>query len=482
MPSTVALLSLLLYLSPLPQFALGDFVYASFNETLGLSFNGDAATTACEVGIDLISVAGFPNINGERTNNWGEVQGNADAFETTTLTQQGERSNMQSTTEIRTTPFPDSDETKGLDINSFGAVDDYSPSKTGRCPLRLRLTPSTPSKRGSVFRTEPISVINGFDVTFSIQMSDPSRTCTTHVDPSFGLRHHESCSVAGGDGLAFVVHNDKSLRDAALGLAGQGLGYSGINNALAVELDAWTNPPLTGGFAGPDAYFDDVFEDHVSVHSGGPTASVDTGSRTALGAARVKRFSDGKIHVVRIRYLPYLETEYFPYMTASNNLVPYIKDAGESRRIGTLVVYMDDGIVDDVPLLALPLNLGSLLSTDSLGRAYVGFTASTGRRWAKHDVLSWAFCSKGDCNVEAVQAAAGHALDYGQADGIFRARHPIRRPGTGYGKSNEGVELPLQQEWKDSTPWGEEPSRTASGFKHTLSPNAGLSVPPATPF
>lgn len=37
------------------------------------------------------------------------------------------------------------------------------------------------------------------------------------------------------------------------------------------------------------------------------------------------------------------------------------QDNGEGRRLGTLVVWLDDGIATDEPLLAVPINLSVLL-------------------------------------------------------------------------------------------------------------------------
>ena len=79
-------------------------------------------------------------------------------------------------------------------------------------------------------------------------------------------------------------------------------------------------------------------------------------------------------------------------MTANDNLVQYLKDNGEGRRLGTLAIFVDQGIVEDRPLLAIPVNLGLVLDLHD-GLAYAGFTASTGRKWQKHDILNFNFWS-----------------------------------------------------------------------------------------
>lgn len=39
----------------------------------------------------------------------------------------------------------------------------------------------------------------------------------------------------------------------------------------------------------------------------------------------------------------------------------YLKDNDESRRLGTFLVFVDEGIAKDEPLLAVPINLSVLL-------------------------------------------------------------------------------------------------------------------------
>jgi hypothetical protein len=110
-------------------------------------------------------------------------------------------------------------------------------------------------------------------------MTDLTRSCATVRDRSFSTMHHkvwrarvraasrvvvprahthtcaraarQSCMVHGADGFAFVLHGD-SNETRTLGEGGEGMGYAGIRNAIAVEFDTWYNPD-----AG------DLFVDHV---------------------------------------------------------------------------------------------------------------------------------------------------------------------------------------------------------------------------
>lgn len=171
---------------------------------------------------------------------------------------------------------------------------------------------------------------------------------------------------------------------------GEHLGYGGIFNSLAVEFDTWTNVDTQQS--------DDVFQDHISIHSGGPSSPNSSNRSTSLGFWRPYDIADGKVHAAKVQYLPYVETRYFELMTANENLIPYLKDNGEGRRLGTLAVFVDQGIKEDRPLLAIPVNLSLLLNLpDSL--AYVGFTASTGRKWQKNEVHRWEWCDSKRCQV-----------------------------------------------------------------------------------
>lgn len=244
-------------------------------------------------------------------------------------------------------------------------------------------------------------VLRGFETTFSWQISDHSVECTEHVDRTFSLKHHKSCAVHGGDGFAFVIHGDPA-DSSALGGDGENLGYGGLLNSLAIEFDTWTNVGTQQS--------DDIFQDHISIHSGGPMLPNSSNETTSLGYWRPYDIADGKVRRAKIQYLPYVESRYFELMTATDNLIPYLKDNGEGRRLGTLAIFVDQGIIEDRPLLAIPLNLSILLNLPQ-SLAYVGFTASTGRKWEKHDILNWSWCHSAGCHGDQIQQLQDESED-----------------------------------------------------------------------
>jgi len=351
----------------------GEFIYKDFNTTTGLVLNGVADFVDC-LEAELNDDDGDSSIHRADDNN------NNDDGKASTLHHHGYTAtkDLLTTTE---TVGNNNNSSNYIDIHEgvFGHRDVYeTDDNIVDCSERLRLTSSHPSQAASVWYESRVPVLRGFETNFKWQVTDPSIECTDHVDKAFSNNLHRSCRTLGGDGFAFVIHDDPA-DSSALGGDGEQLGYGGITNSIAVEFDTWTNSDS-----------DDVFQDHISIHSAGPLLPNSSNQSTSLGYWRPYDVADGKVHEAKIQYLPYVEDRYYELMTANANLIPYLKDNGEGRQMGTLAVFVDQGIIEDRPLLAIPINLSLLLDLpDSL--AYVGLTASTGRKWQKHDILSWSF-------------------------------------------------------------------------------------------
>jgi hypothetical protein len=375
----------------LPPLASADFTYPDFAEASGLRYNGDATTSSCDDGLPYAYNAAHgvddPSDEGSQV---------PVVEEGTSVVEEHTHSTHTDEDAARTPRF----------LAGFPHRDGQgkSPDPSG-CPLRLRLTPARPYKRGSVMRLEAAPVLNGFETGFSFQITDPSQACTLVKDASFGILSHRTCTIRGGDGLAFVLHNDPNA-SAALGVGGSGIGYAGIRNALVVEFDTLYNGGLGSGEVdlavglqdaasggGGDA---DLVEDHValqaSVRAG---AAVVQGVASRLAVPRATSLGDGRVHTVRVVYWPYLKFDLVPSFTASTLSPVFLKDGGDERRVGTLAVYVDD-MRETNPLIATPLNLNTLLQLRE-NQAVVGFTAATGSAWQKHDVTEWYFCEQPDC-------------------------------------------------------------------------------------
>jgi hypothetical protein len=330
------------------------------------------------------------------------------------------------------------------------------------CPVRVRLTPSNPSKRGAMWYREEVAVYDGFETYFTYQISDHSKECTIHRDQYFSQFHHRTCSVRGADGFAFVIHYDEDGTEDAIGGYGGNLGYGGMRNSLAIAFDMWQNPG-----------FDLIGEDHVSFQSRGQEPN-DPFEPGLLGLPRSTPIADGVVHTAKIKYFNNLRPEYLDYIVASDTLMPYLLDNGEQKRIGTLVVFVDDGIASDTPLMAMPINLSLLIKLPA-DKAFVGFTSATGRFFAKQDILSWYWCDESPCNP-----VLKSDFDYHHKNLKTTAQKQSYGPGEGFGGGDARDGFPTINQSPDTTPWEAEKTYFANNEPVGLSADATLQVPDAT--
>jgi hypothetical protein len=355
------------------------FVYPDFNVTTGLSFNGNASVSSC-------GESGTSNPN--PAYGYNPSHGVVSTYSERGLVREGVEGFERST--MLTDPGTDGaalDETRaGFGHRDAASAGGYAAAPRGECPARLRLTGSAPQRSGSVWRAARAQVLQGFTTTFSFQITDLSRDCRVVRDNRFSTNRYESCSVHGGDGFAFVLHDDPAA-ELALGAGGSQLGFGGLVNGLAVEFDAWYNPELG-----------DLFEDHVTAFAS--VGALSAGAAQALHTPVPLRLADGAVHSARVTYLPFFDNDLAHKMQASSSALQFARDNGEGYRLGTLVVYVDDMTL---PVVAVPINLSTLITVPG-GYAVAGFTAATGRSWASHDVLSWRFCetpSAEECEGQA---------------------------------------------------------------------------------
>jgi len=240
----------------------------------------------------------------------------------------------------------------------------------------LRLTPSNPGVVGSAWYSTKQSIVGGFRTDFTFRI-------TVDLDPTFPgpckwVDHAPtSCSRRGGDGFAFVVQNHCSR---ALGGGGGGVGYSGIQNGIAVEFDTWF-----------DADLRDPYENHIAVLTRGRD-QIRSEHGSHLGVSLdIPDLANGERHDARIEYVPYLASESTGHSSfqAAPHLAKlvYPSASGQMQGLGSLRVYVDDMIN---PVLIVPVNVADFLDLDE-GTAWAGFTSSTGVSFQNHDVLSWAF-------------------------------------------------------------------------------------------
>jgi Bacterial lectin/IPT/TIG domain len=273
---------------------------------------------------------------------------------------------------------------------------------TAPCGPALRLTGAHPDQAGSMWYARQMQVREGFDTSFAYRIAQP--------DPSLACRNNKDsytfCRTRGGAGFAFVIQN---WHPAALGLGGtDGMGYASIRNSVAIEFDTYSD-----GAATESLNLHEPHENHISVHTRGYAAGNSVNHTYSLGHVAGKSLPDltTGIHLVRVLYNPIFNPSVINHPAFSGAGSAYLADLigsptalredgkadGTSpgtewrkRGFGTLSIFIDDS---NEPVLIVPMNLASTIDVSAThGRAWVGFTASTGTNiWQVHDILAWHF-------------------------------------------------------------------------------------------
>jgi hypothetical protein len=188
-------------------------------------------------------------------------------------------------------------------------------------PYALRVCPAT-NGPGGMWLTNRQNIRAGFESTFTFQLLNQVNT--------------------GGDGLALLIQGAVA---PSLGNGGGGLGYSGVTNSVAVELDTWDNPEAA-----------DPSSRHISVQSRGRAANSEHHDYSLALNSAIPQFTDGGVHTLRVRYFP-----------------------------GRFDAFIDNLVT---PVISLPLDLNEHLYLEG-GMAWIGITAAVGFGTQDHDVLSW---------------------------------------------------------------------------------------------
>lgn len=228
----------------------------------------------------------------------------------------------------------------GLTANIFGAEINYPQfaSPTGlifQAEAKLhdnfvRLTPSHSNHHGRVgglWLENKQSVLGGFDTTFQLQITDK----TGH----------------GADGIVFVLQ-DKAT--PSLGVSGHHMGFVRGGNAVAIKFDTY------------HYHRNYIKFDEIQITSSIATEMEPRGGSGLGTVTGPELYSDGKVHTVRIWYVP-----------------------------GLMQIYLDDL---KKPLLVAKFRLEEIVPFKD-GEAWVGFTASTGADNQNQDILNWTFDAPG---------------------------------------------------------------------------------------
>eukprot|EP00299_Pterocystis_sp_00344_P011808 c5573_g1_i2.p1 GENE.c5573_g1_i2~~c5573_g1_i2.p1 ORF type:complete len:516 (-),score=120.30 c5573_g1_i2:19-1524(-) len=245
--------------------------------------------------------------------------------------------------------------------------------------------------RLSSFDTSDAQYTNGGFVNMTSDMftSTPVRhTNVPYMSSDVGARVCESGDERwGGEGFAFVIQSSVN-GTAAIGCPDTGVGFATdtyrncnnhIGNSLAIEFDSYFNVTKFELRSRHDhvntsfSYTYTLFNTISLFTNGTNNHNVPLISRQVHPLRETTLF-DGTIHDVLVRYLP-------PSSTSS----------------GYLFVYLD-GVFSKQPVVSIGnIDLQEMGVLDANGKAYIGFTGSTGLAAQNQDILSWSFCQLPGC-------------------------------------------------------------------------------------
>lgn len=213
---------------------------------------------------------------------------------------------------------------------------------------RIRITAAKEQTVGAVWQNEKRQVNAGFETTFRFQLTE------------------RGGGGGGADGFAFVLQNSGTTAIAGRGGAGgfalgDGTGNPsapGIPNSIAIFFDTYRNPDAK-----------DPSNNYIAICTNRTLREMSwPAPRLAFTRKLPFRLNDGREHQARIVYQP-----------------PVVR------------VYLDAR----EPVLSAAVDLSTVM--DGAGRAYVGFTASTGSGYENHDIFNWTFTAV-DSSISAVDS------------------------------------------------------------------------------
>jgi len=204
--------------------------------------------------------------------------------------------------------------------------------------------------RGAVFTANQYN-ITSFSVLFEFRISSPGGNT-------------DGSGQQGGDGLTFVVQR---AAGNSLGSNGEGLGYIGISNSVAVELDTWLNSTRSD----PDS-------NHYGLNLNGSGNSVVT-------AGESTRFDNGQVWSVWVDY--------------DGTTLEVRSSQTGTRPASAVLSYGSSGS---------PFSVSNTIGGTS---AFVGFTAATGSATGTHELLGFSFSDTYLTNgVAAIPEPSTYAL------------------------------------------------------------------------
>jgi streptogramin lyase len=266
----------------------------------------------------------------------------------------------------------------------------------------LQVTANAGSENSSMWFSIPQDVVDGFNVWYTVKINH------TPNDPS---------NYFTADGLAFVIQNatggkSDSIANCSetgsgltvLGGAGGCLGYGGIDNSVALEMDTFWD-----SFDPQDVSQGWMYDDnHLALQScgldsnGNPIAN----SPAHLGSPNCLITLGGTSTLVsnpKASLVPTATPVSVILADGNPHQIVMVYNGPNDSPANYIYVYLDPAynpgthtpVAGSTPLFSGPFDITKYMKLSSGGPpyspAYVGFTAATGGDWEQHELMAWTF-------------------------------------------------------------------------------------------
>ena len=317
----------------------------------------------------------------------------------------------------------------------------------GVAGLHLSAVPARAGSAGGAWFRQPQMLTEGFVMEFVLHVVGRSRSCRLWSSPPFrDAGTHPTatpsalCQERAADGLALVLTRGVDAGGElhagaipALGLGGEGMGYEGIRDSVALEFDVATN-----------LHLGDPSGNHISWQSRGPGRPNSPAHAASLShSSTIPLLSDGLGHRVRVRYDREMEASHVQdpafHFSSPSSATAFLtlghgggggegrggrggRGGGEDGGPGVMTVWIDDLTR---PVLVSPINLPVLLGLGPDEKVWVGMTSGAGEEFAQVVLSSWTLldtacpsdctdrgrCTQGKCECDAGFEGA-HCADH----------------------------------------------------------------------
>ena len=299
--------------------------------------------------------------------------------------------------------------------------------------------PPVPSTHFSIQNTPP-----AFFQASSMWFSVPQKISNGFTS-YFALKITPSPNNSNADGIAFVIQNSQNAAAGtssgasacsgagsgpnAVGANGGCIGYGGIDNSLAIEMDTFLNSwdPPDNISTSSSTY------NHIAIqncgaglpnspdHTGSCLVSLNSGNtaQPAINATPPVTLADGNVHQVVIVY------------SGPNEATPNL-----------LQVFIDPPLVAGThtpapgatPVLSGTYNIAANLNLINSGSAndsaYVGFTSATGAAFEQHELMAWTFTPHTSTTQQQPLSPPGQTTTFPFGSHVFAVTYPVSGPPT----------------------------------------------------